>query len=94
MAAAGESLLALKSALHKLPQTLINVSVPKGFVLEDCEAAVAESKRVEDVLSGRGRLVLRPSGTEPLIRVMIEGADAGENHRLADGIAEAIRQAH
>ena len=94
MAGAGESLLALKSALHKLPQTLINVSVPAGFVLEDCEAAVAESKRVEEVLSGRGRLVLRASGTEPLIRVMIEGADAGENHRLADGIAEAIRQAH
>ena len=94
MAASGEGLLALKSALRKLPQTLINVSVPEGFVLEDCEAAVAESKRVEDVLSGRGRLVLRPSGTEPLIRVMIEGADAGENHRLADGIAEAIRQAH
>jgi len=45
-------------------------------------------------LSGRGRLVLRPSGTESLIRVMIEGADAGENHRLADGIAEAIRRAH
>ncbi len=94
MAAAGETLLALKSALHKLPQTLINVSVPAGFVLEDCEAAVAESKRVEEVLSGRGRVVLRASGTEPLIRVMIEGADAGENHRLADGIAEAIRQAH
>jgi phosphoglucosamine mutase len=93
MAGAGEGLLALKSALHKLPQTLINVSVPEGFVLEDCEAAVSEGKRVEDVLSGRGRLVLRPSGTEPLIRVMIEGADAGENHRLADGIAEAIRRA-
>ena len=94
MAAAGETLLALKSALHKLPQTLINVPVPAGFVLEDCEAAVAESKRVEEVLSGRGRLVLRASGTEPLIRVMIEGADAGENHRLADRIAEAIRRAH
>jgi phosphoglucosamine mutase len=84
----------LKSALHKLPQTLINVPVSEGFVLEDCEAAVAESKKVEDVLSGRGRLVLRPSGTEPLIRVMIEGADAAENHRLADGIADAIRQSH
>ena len=60
----------------------------------DLRRRLAESERVEKVLSGRGRLVLRPSGTEPLIRVMIEGADAGENHRLADGIAEAIRQAH
>ena len=93
MVRSGDSLLALKGAMRKLPQTLINVTVPEGFVLEDCEAAEIERQRAEDILGSRGRLVLRPSGTEPLIRVMIEGADAAENHRLAEGIAGAIRGA-
>ena len=93
MVRSGDSLLALKGAMRKLPQTLINVTVPEGFVLEDCEAAEIERQRVQDILGSRGRLVLRPSGTEPLIRVMIEGADAAENHRLAEGIAGAIRRA-
>ncbi len=93
MVRSGDSLLTLKSAMHKLPQTLINVAVPEGFVLEDCEAAEVERQRVEDILGSRGRLVMRPSGTEPLIRVMIEGADAAENHRLAEDIACVIRRA-
>ena len=93
MVRSGDSLLALKSAMHKLPQTLINVAVPESFALENCEPDEAERRRVEDILGSRGRLVLRPSGTEPLIRVMIEGADAAENHRLAEDIAGAIRGA-
>jgi len=94
MARSGESLLALKSAMHKLPQTLINVTVPEGFVLEQSDAVQQESQRVQSLLEGRGRLVLRPTGTEPLIRIMIEGADAAENQRLAEGIAEVIRTLH
>ena len=94
MARSGESLLALKSAMHKLPQTLINVTVPEGFVLEQSDAVQQESQRVQALLEGRGRLVLRPSGTEPLIRIMIEGADAAENQRLAEGIADVIRTLH
>ena len=94
MARSGETLLALKSAMHKLPQTLINVTVPEGFVLEQSDAVQQESQRVQALLEGRGRLVLRPSGTEPLIRIMIEGADAAENQRLAEGIAEVIRTLH
>ena len=94
MARSGESLLALKSAMHKLPQTLINVTVPEGFVLEQSDPVQQESQRVQALLEGRGRLVLRPSGTEPLIRIMIEGADAAENQRLAEGIAEVIRTLH
>ena len=74
MARSGETLVALKSALHKLPQTLINVVVRDGFVLEEAEAVTAARQQVETALGDRGRLVLRPSGTEPLIRVMIEGA--------------------
>jgi len=94
MARSGESLLALKSAMHKLPQTLINVTVPEGFVLEQSDPVQQESQRVQALLEGRGRLVLRPSGTEPLIRIMIEGADAAENQRLAEGIADVIRTLH
>ena len=94
MARSGESLLALKSAMHKLPQTLINVTVPEGFVLEQSDAVQQESQRVQALLEGRGRLVLRLPGTEPLIRIMIEGADAAENQRLAEGIAEVIRTLH
>ena len=94
MARSGESLLALKSAMHKLPQTLINVTVPEGFILEQSDAVQQESQRVQSLLEGRGRLVLRPSGTEPLIRIMIEGADAAENQRLAEGIADVIRTLH
>ena len=90
----GETLLALKSGLHKYPQTLLNVTVSPDFLLAECAAALDESRRVEEVLSGRGRLVLRPSGTEPLIRVMIEGTDGSENLMLAERIAQTIRDAH
>jgi phosphoglucosamine mutase len=93
MIGSGESLLTLKNGMHKLPQTMINVPIAAGFELAQCAPALAESARVEALLAGRGRLVLRPSGTEPLIRVMIEGKDAAENLQLAEGIAEVIRQA-
>jgi len=87
----GESLLNLKSGLYKYPQTLLNVTVSSDFRLNECTAALEESRRVEAELAGRGRLVLRPSGTEPLIRVMIEGTDGSENQLLAERIAKAIR---
>ena len=90
----GETLLTLKGGLHKYPQTLLNVTVSPDFLLAECAAALDESRRVEAVLSGRGRLVLRPSGTEPLIRVMIEGTDGSENLMLAERIAQTIRDAH
>ena len=93
MVGSGESLITLKNGMRKLPQTMINVPIAAGFELAQCDSALSESARVEALLAGRGRLVLRPSGTEPLIRVMIEGRDAAENLQLAEGIAEVIRQA-
>ena len=51
------------------------------------------ARRVEATLAGRGRLLLRPSGTEPVIRVMVEGEDEAEIHKLAEQVADAIRMA-
>ena len=51
--------------------------------------AVAE---VENELNGQGRVLLRPSGTEPLVRVTLEGEDAGQIDRLANELAEVVRQ--
>ena len=92
MVGSGESLITLKNGMRKLPQTMINVPIAAGFELAQCDSALSESARVEALLAGRGRLVLRPSGTEPVIRVMIEGRDAAENLQLAEGLAEVIRQ--
>ena len=60
-----------------------------GKPLDDAQvqAAIAEG---EAALAGRGRLVIRPSGTEPLIRVMAEGDDAGQVERVVDMICDAV----
>ncbi|MEQ8309677.1 MAG: phosphoglucosamine mutase [Sphingopyxis sp.] len=75
-----------------VPQLLKNVRFAGGKPLEDQQvmAAIAEG---EAALNGRGRLVIRPSGTEPLIRVMAEGDDAGEVERVVDMICDAVRAA-
>ena len=73
------------------PQVLINVRVEKaGALLEHAQvkASVAEAERA---LAGRGRVLLRPSGTEPLLRVMVEGEDAGLVKKCAEGIAGVVR---
>ena len=63
-----------------------------GKPLDDArvKAAIAEA---EAELAGRGRLVIRPSGTEPLIRVMAEGDDERQVHRLVDMICDTVREA-
>ncbi|HEV7341849.1 MAG TPA: phosphoglucosamine mutase [Sphingopyxis sp.] len=75
-----------------VPQLLKNVRFAGGTPLDDSkvQAAIAEG---EAALVGRGRLVIRPSGTEPLIRVMAEGDDAGQVERVVDMICDAVRVA-
>lgn len=75
-----------------VPQLLKNVRFAGGTPLDDSkvQAAIAEG---EAALVGRGRLVIRPSGTEPLIRVMAEGDDAGQVERVVDMICDAVRAA-
>jgi len=75
-----------------VPQLLRNVRYDGGAPLDDAgvKAAIADAERV---LEGHGRIVIRPSGTEPVIRVMAEGDDAGEVEQVVDSICEAVRQA-
>ncbi len=75
-----------------VPQLLKNVRYAGGKPLDDAQvkAAIADA---EAELAGKGRLVIRASGTEPLIRVMAEGDDAGQVERVVDTICDAVRAA-
>ena len=91
--ASGKSLEVLASGFNPLPQVLVNVRIKKGFDLSAHPTIAEACRRVESELEGRGRLLLRPSGTEPVIRVMVEGDDTVAIDALADEVADAIRQA-
>ena len=91
--ASGKSLEVLASGFNPLPQVLVNVRITKGFDLSAHPKIAEACRRVESELEGRGRLLLRPSGTEPVIRVMVEGDDTVAIDALADEVADAIRQA-
>ncbi len=89
----GQSLTEAASGMRKYPQKMINVRVADRAAVEthaDVKAAVA---RVEKELGPRGRVLLRPSGTEPLVRVMVEGEDADEVSRLCAGLAADVESA-
>ncbi|HEX5364451.1 MAG TPA: phosphoglucosamine mutase [Gallionella sp.] len=89
--ASGQSLAEASAGLRMYPQVLINVRVAKGTNClghADVLAAVAEAERE---LDGKGRVLLRPSGTEPLLRVMVEGEDGELVKRCAERIAEVVR---
>ena len=80
-------------AMHKLPQVMVNVRLREKVAIEtfgDVQAAVADA---EKQLAGRGRVLLRPSGTEPVIRVMVEGEDPELVQSLADRIAGVVETA-
>jgi len=89
----GKSLRELSRGMQKFPQTMINVPVSA-----DARARLSGSERiseavrqVETELDGRGRVILRPSGTEPLIRVTLEGADSEQVELLARQLADTVR---
>lgn len=90
----GLSLHDLKQGMTKYPQVLLNVRMderpPDLLERPVLVNAVAEA---ESVLGAQGRVNLRPSGTEPLMRVMVEGRDSGQVQALAEGLADAVRDA-
>ncbi|QGX40571.1 phosphoglucosamine mutase [Permianibacter aggregans] len=81
-----------KRGMHKFPQTLINVPLKAGSKPMEHDGVKQAVSAVEAELGAAGRVLLRPSGTEPLIRVMVEGRDASQVRRCAEQIAEAVRQ--
>jgi phosphoglucosamine mutase len=83
----GKSLADCCSELVLFPQTLINVRVQPGLDWTKNAAVVAEKEAVERELGDRGRVLIRPSGTEPLVRVMVEAKDAAQAESMAKRIA-------
>jgi phosphoglucosamine mutase len=88
-----KTLEALTDGFRPLPQVLVNVKISRGFDLNAHSGINDACRRVESVLEGRGRLLLRPSGTEPVIRVMVEGDEGLGIQQLADEVADAIERA-
>ncbi|MBQ0755958.1 MAG: phosphoglucosamine mutase [Amphritea sp.] len=93
MADTGASLHVLKSAMGKMPQTMINVRLSEKVDVISLPAVQAAVADIESRLGDRGRVLLRPSGTEPLVRVMIEGDDAVWVESLCKELAEVVKQA-
>lgn len=87
----GRKLSSLTEGFQRYPQVLINVPVKRKVPFDDVETIRAEVMKVENSLSGNGRLLLRYSGTENLARVMIEGQDQNEIDVLARELAEKIK---
>ncbi|WP_049721069.1 phosphoglucosamine mutase [Gilvimarinus polysaccharolyticus] len=89
----GQSLHSAKQGMSKLPQTMINVHRLKDVDLDHDPLVQAAVTAAEQQLGGRGRVLLRPSGTEPVVRVMVEGEDRAEVKSLAKQLAEEVKLA-
>ena len=87
------SLAQLTADLVMFPQVLVNVPVPQGFDWQRDKAIGQAQAAAEKSLNGRGRVLLRPSGTEPLLRVMVEGEPKEVVEAAANSIAAAVRTA-
>ena len=87
-----QSLLDLTRGFQRYPQLLVNVPVSEKRPFEDLASLQAAARDVEQALKGRGRLLLRYSGTEPLARIMIEGEDEDQIAAYAEKLAGVIRK--
>jgi phosphoglucosamine mutase len=92
LAERGEPLSRAAAILEKYPQVLINVKVARKPPLEQLGVVRSAIAAAEDALRGKGRILVRYSGTEALCRVMVEGADAGVVGRAARAVAARVRQ--
>ncbi len=83
-------LMELRSAMQKFPQTMINVRLGQNPNVSASQSVRDAVSGVEAKLQGRGRVLLRPSGTEPVLRVMVEGEDADLVAQLARELADVV----
>ncbi len=90
VAQTGSSLAELASAMQSLPQVLINVQVADKATAAAAPSVQTAVDEAEAELGDTGRILLRPSGTEPMIRVMVEAADEEIAHRVATRVADAV----
>lgn len=82
----------IKDVMQVYPQVLINVAVKDKTKYSENDKISSVIKEAEDILGNSGRVIVRPSGTEPLIRVMVEGEDESKIERLAQNIASVIEK--
>jgi phosphoglucosamine mutase len=86
-----KSLADLKSGMEKYPQTMINVKIDKNVDLLKMENLQNAMRTAENELGEKGRILLRPSGTEPLVRVMVEGEIETQVNTIAENLANEVR---
>ena len=88
----GKTLSELKAGMSKFPQTMVNVRLAKKVDISNNQVINQAVADAEKKLDGRGRVLLRPSGTEPLIRVMVEGEDQALVDQLVSNMAKIVEQ--
>lgn len=89
----GKSLHQLKSEMQKYPQVLLNIKVVEKVNLDECEAVQKSIKVAKKAMGSEGRVLLRASGTESVIRVMVEGVNEDQVNKYAHLLANDIKQA-
>ena len=83
----------IKQGMRKYPQILINVRLPRSMDAVSIPSVQESVRKAESELGDHGRVLLRPSGTEPLVRVMVEGEEHTQVQRIARGIAAEVEKA-
>jgi phosphoglucosamine mutase len=92
MVESGQPLHQLKQGMRKFPQKMINIPLPRKVALHELPSVATAVAAAEARLAGRGRVVLRPSGTESLMRVMVEGEEGALVAELSTSIAEVVKR--
>jgi phosphoglucosamine mutase len=93
LVSSGQSLRDFTRELELFPQVLVNVKLDRMDGVLEAPAVKQAVAKAEGELAGKGRVLLRPSGTEPVVRVMVEGMDRANVERLAEAISSEVRAA-
>lgn len=92
MQTAGKSLSEMAGAVTLYPQVMINVQVQNKLDTDTIPGIVEAVREAEEEMAGKGRVLLRPSGTEPFVRVMVEGEDRAKIQAQAEKLAKVVAQ--